>query len=110
MNWMGERFMRIIVFFDLPTTTKQQRHDYTQFRRSLIESGYIMLQYSVYSRTVRNHDDAASYLQRLEANVPPLGSVRAMLVTEKQYASMHLLAGERLKQENLLDTRSVIEL
>jgi len=59
---------------------------------------------------VRNHDDAASYLQRLEARVPPAGAVRAMLVTEKQYASMRLLAGERLKQENLLDTRSVIEL
>jgi len=107
---MGERFMRIMVFFDLPVTSRKQRKDYTQFRKFLIESGYIMLQYSVYSRTVRNHDDAASYLRRLESKVPPAGAVRAMVVTEKQYASMHLLAGERLQQENLLDTKSILEL
>ena len=102
--------MRIMVFFDLPVSSKKRRRAYAQFRKFLIESGYIMLQYSVYSRTVRNHDDAASYLRRLEAKVPSEGAVRAMLVTEKQYASMHLLVGERMKEENLLDTKTLIEL
>ncbi len=33
-----------------------------------------------------------------------------LTVTEKQYDSMKLLVGERLKAENLLDKRDIIEL
>lgn len=75
-----------------------------------INDGYIMLQYSVYSKTVRNYDDARKHCRYLQCFVPPEGSVRAMTVTEKQYASMELLVGEKLKSENLLDSRDIIEL
>jgi CRISPR-associated protein Cas2 len=39
------------------------------------------------------------HLQRLQANLPPEGSVRVMTVTEKQYAGMLLLVGLPLFQE-----------
>lgn len=42
--------------------------------------------------------------------VPPEGSVRVMTVTEKQYASMELLVGEKLATENLLDNKDILEL
>lgn len=29
--------MRVIVFFDLPTTTKSERHEYAKFRKFLIK-------------------------------------------------------------------------
>lgn len=38
------------------------------------------------------------------------GSVRAMVVTEKQYAGMYLLLGDRLAEENYLDDRDMMEL
>ena len=107
---MVNRFMRIMVFFDLPVTTKKRRREYTKFRKFLINDGYIMLQYSVYSKTVRNFDDAKKHCRYLQSAVPPEGSVRVMTVTEKQYASMELLVGERLQSENLLDSRDIIEL
>ena len=44
------------------------------------------------------------------ANVPSNGAVRVLTVTERQYASMKILAGERLKSENLLDKSDIIEL
>lgn len=46
----------------------------------------------------------------IEAHVPPKGSVRVLTVTEKQYDSMKLFVGERLKTENLLDKKDIIEL
>ena len=67
-------------------------------------------QYSVYAKTVRNFDDAKKHCRYLQSAVPPEGSVRVMTVTEKQYASMELPVGERLKSENLLDSRDIIEL
>lgn len=107
---MVDRYMRIIVFFDLPVTTKKQRKEAASFRKFLINDGFIMLQFSVYSRTVRNHDDAKKHCQIIEDNVPKSGSVRVLTVTEKQYASMKLLAGERLSSEKLLDSKDILEL
>lgn len=107
---MVDRFMRIMVFFDLPVTTKKDRKAYANFRKFLIKDGFIMIQYSVYSRTVRNHDDVEKHCRIIEQNTPPKGAVRVLTVTERQYASMKLLAGERLKSENLLDKKDIIEL
>lgn len=104
------RFMRVMIFFDLPVKSKQDRRAYTDFRRELLKNGFIMVQYSVYSRTVKNQDDANKYERLIERIVPANGSVRMMTVTEKQYAAIRLLAGERLKSENLLDTKDILEL
>ena len=107
---MVNRFMRIMVFFDLPVSTKKKRKEYALFRKALIDNGYTMLQFSVYSRTARNHDDAMKHVNRLKSIIPPEGSVRAMVVTEKQYAGMYLLLGDRLAEETYLDDRDMLEL
>lgn len=107
---MINRFMRVMVFFDLPVNTAKRRREYTQFRRYLIQDGYFMLQYSVYSRTVRNRDDAESHIAILKSALPPEGSVRALLVTEKQYDSMRVLLGDRYAEETYLDSTDLLEL
>ena len=48
----GFRFMRIMVFFDLPTITLEDRRNYTKFIKCLIKNGFIMLQESVYSKLI----------------------------------------------------------
>ena len=102
--------MRVMVFFDLPVKSKADRKEYAEFRKNLIKSGFVMIQYSVYSRTVRNNDDAAKYERYIESIVPKKGAVRLMTVTEKQYAGIKILAGEKLTSENLLDTRDILSL
>ena len=42
--------MRILVFFDLPTLTNEDRRNYGMFRKALIKNGFIMLQESVYCK------------------------------------------------------------
>ncbi len=107
---MVNRFMRVIVFFDLPVKSSEDKRCYTQFRKNLIKNGFMMIQYSVYVRVARNYDDAKKYISRLKSFVPDRGAVRAMLVTEKQYTSIELLVGEKLREENLLDTKDILEL
>ena len=46
--------MRVIVFFDLPVLTYQQRKEYTKFRKFLLRSGFMMMQESVYCKLALN--------------------------------------------------------
>jgi len=96
---VNHTFMRILVFFDLPVKTKIERRIYSRFRRFLIADGYDMLQYSVYGRVVNGRDAEQKHLKRLTQHLPPEGSVRALTVTEKQFASMKILVGPITNQE-----------
>lgn len=98
--------MRMMVFFDLPVQTKKQRRDATQFRKFLLKDGYYMLQYSVYVRICNGMDNVALHKARLHSNVPANGSVRLMVVTEKQYESMDLLLGRFCQEEITSQTDS----
>lgn len=107
---MYNRFMRIIVIFDLPTATTEDKREYMHFRKGLIKLGFDMLQYSVYSRITRNNDDARKYINKVKSILPPVGSVRVLQVTEKQYSGMIIMLGDKTPTENLLNTEDLIEL
>jgi CRISPR-associated protein Cas2 len=91
--------MRMLVFFDLPVMTKAQRRAYSQFHKFLLNDGYDMIQYSIYGRIINGIDAEAKHLKRLQANLPPEGSVRLMVLTEKQFTSMKILVGPPTLQE-----------
>jgi len=95
-------FMRLILFFDLPVVTKQERKIYTDFRKYLIKNGYIMIQFSVYSKIFNNKDAAVNHIKMLNRNVPVVGHIRLMLVTEKQYAKTIIIVGGKSNQEKIL--------
>lgn len=57
-----------------------------------------------------NHDEANAHLLRVKSNLPPKGSVRALLITEKQYENMHILLGEGFANENYLDSDDLLVL
>ena len=46
--------MRMMVFFDLPTETAEDRRNYRLFRKTLINNGFIMMQESVYCKLLIN--------------------------------------------------------
>ena len=92
-------FMRLIVFFDLPVTTKAKRQAANQFRHFLQQDGYEMLQLSVYSRIVRGRDMLQKHYTRLQAHLPSEGNVRCLEVTEKQFVSMKMLIGNPSPRE-----------
>lgn len=93
--------MRVIVFFDLPTDTASDRKEYRLFRKRLLKEGYLMLQESVYAKLVVNDAYANAAINRLRKYRPPSGLVQALKVTEKQYASIAFIAGERKEFEEV---------
>lgn len=93
------RLMRLIVFFDLPVKTRRDKRHYAEFRRFLLRDGYYPIQFSVYGRACGGLDRTEMHLARLKAHLPPKGSVRCMVVTEKQYASIEVLLGQQKPEE-----------
>ncbi|MFV0480382.1 MAG: CRISPR-associated endonuclease Cas2 [Campylobacteraceae bacterium] len=93
------RFMRLFVFFDLPTNTKKQRREATKFRNKLIGNGFMMLQFSVYVRLCKGQDIVDKNINYLMCELPSDGNIRVMQVTENQYERMILLLGEKREIE-----------
>ena len=79
------KFMRMLVFCDLPVVTAKEKKYAAKFRKFLLKDGYNMVQWSVYSRICNGMDAVAMHKQRLKQNLPIKGSVRALVLTEKQY-------------------------
>ena len=95
----GARYMWLFCFFDLPVGTKAQRKTATKFRKLLLGDGFNMLQLSVYVRVCRDQDGVDKHLARICKKLPRQGSVRTLAVTERQYARMKTLVGERQAHE-----------
>lgn len=89
------KFMRILVFFDLPVVTKREKGTVAKFRQFLLKDGYNMIQWSVYSRVCNGMDSVAMHKARLQQNLPSKGSVRMLTLTEKQYESIDVLLGTK---------------
>ena len=91
--------MRMLIFFDLPVKTSDQRKVAGRFRKFLIKDGYHMVQYSVYARVCNGLKDVEKHRTRLYRAVPDNGSIRLLVITEKQYESIEILIGE-LKEDD----------
>lgn len=91
--------MRMLVFFDIPVKTKKERKIATAFRKFLIDDGYYMIQFSVYTRICNTIENALMHEKRLQANLPPNGHVRDLIITEKQFASMGILCGQKKRKD-----------
>ena len=85
---MSFRYMRVIVFFDLPVLTDANRIDYRTFRKFLIKSGFMMIQESVYCKLAQNSSMADIMVDNIKKNRPHEGLVQVLRVTEKQYSKM----------------------
>ena len=99
--------MRLMVFFDLPTATSENRRNYRRFRKDLISNGFFMLQESVYCRMVINEAMAKSVVARIESFKPPQGVVCAMIITEKQFAGISFIVGD-MKSDVVTTEQSLV--
>lgn len=86
--------MRIVVFFDLPVESSQERSDYRAFRKFLIKSGFVMMQESVYSKIVLNNTVGEAVKESVRKHCTKKGLVQMLTVTEKQFERMECIVGE----------------
>lgn len=93
--------MWIVTLFDLPVKTKKQRKKAADYRKDLLQRGFQMAQLSVYFKYCRDKEQAEAIIRDVATDVPKDGRVDVLLITDRQYANITTIRGERrLKREN----------
>ena len=92
---MSYRYMRMILMFDMPTDTAEERKAYRKFRKFLLNEGFIMHQFSIYSKLLLNNTANKAMVDRLQENNPKTGNITLLTVTEKQFSRMIYLHGDK---------------
>lgn len=82
------RLMWVMVMFDLPVETAEERKAATDFRHDLLDLGFERCQYSVYLRFVEGREQATTTTRRVETLLPPGGKVHVLYFTDKQYTGI----------------------
>ncbi len=85
--------MWMYVLFDLPVLTKAQRHEATKFRQFLLDDGFSMCQYSVYSRLLSGKEAMETHIERIKSALPKSGKVDIVAITDKQYENIISFSG-----------------
>jgi CRISPR-associated protein Cas2 len=88
----------LIVAFDLPVMSKNQRKAATAFREFLIDDGFQMIQFSVYARPCVSFARQQTHLDRVKKSIPSEGKVRAFFVTRAQWERAYVLYGSPAKE------------
>ena len=100
----SSRFVRLVLFFDLPQETKTDQRHYRRFVKYLKTEGFIRIQYSVYAKLCINNDSAKTIQKRLKNNVPDNGDIRYLIITERQYQNIVNMNSNYTLQENITTT------
>lgn len=101
MQKIEDKFMRVLLMFDMPTKTKKEQKHATKFRNNLIKLGYFMMQFSVYMRICKGLSSAKASINAVKMILPPQGNVRVLIITEKQFDAMEILLGNASFNERI---------
>ncbi len=94
------RAMWLFCFFDLPVVKKIDQKRAQKFRKDLIEDGFRMHQFSVYSRHCGSKESMLMHQKRVFLMIPPYGKVSLLAVTEKQYGDIINFWGKEITPPN----------
>lgn len=100
--------MRLIVMYDLPTTTKSSKREYIKFSRFLKSRGFIRMQYSIYVKLCMNTSTLRSEKIEVLYNVPKEGDVRLLQISESQYQGIFQALGNKSNDEAFATTERMI--
>ncbi len=87
--------MWLFVMFDLPTETAAERKQAIGFRHDLLNLGFEMAQFSVYTRFCANSENALTYIKKIETLLPEGGKVSVLQFTDKQYERIISYSGRK---------------
>ena len=86
--------MWMLVLFDLPVVEKKERKEATEFRNFLLNQGFFMVQYSIYTKVLSGTDACTKFYGLIEKNLPPQGKVDIITITDKQYENIKSYTGK----------------
>jgi len=85
----------VLVFFDLPVGTPEERRHATNFRKDLLKDGYMMVQFSVYARPCGTADRVETQVRRLKTKIPSKGEVRGLMISDAQWGRMIIMRSQQ---------------
>ncbi len=85
--------MWVMVLFDLPTETKKERRTAAKFRKTLLDNGFEMFQFSIYMRFCQSVENAEVHSKRVKNILPEKGKVGIFVITDKQFGKMEIFHG-----------------
>ena len=106
---MSNVFMRMILFFDLPSVTNKDTREYTRFVKAIKKMGFVMLQESVYTKLALNPSVVSSCMIELKKILPQEGIISVLNITENQFSSIEHLIGE-ISTDVIISEEKVIKL
>ncbi len=87
------RVVWILASFDCPVVTAEERHEYTVFRRCLLQENFMQHQFSVYIKHFPTISAAQAQVERLRPHIPPGAHVAFFFLTDKQYGMTREFVG-----------------
>lgn len=92
------RMAWLLVMFDLPVLTDEERRAANRFRNDLIGDGYMRVQFSVYARPCGSSDKVDTHARRLKKLIPKHGEVRGLVITDAQWGRMLIVRAEKKRK------------
>ena len=92
----------IMVSFDIPAETKPERRDYRVFHKYLKQSGFLMLQQSLYVKMITASSNKSEY-HRLRKYAPVKGNVLVWSFSLNAFQKMTVVAGNNFDFHTLFD-------
>lgn len=90
----------ILVMFDLPVLTDEERRSASRFRKDLLDNGYLMIQFSIYARPCVSYEQMQTHIARVKSITPEAGNVRLMFITDQQWGNSVTVVGPNYRQGN----------
>ena len=91
----GYRLMWMMVLFDLPVILPEERKRASRFRLFLLDQGFDMVQFSVYSRFAASRERADALTRRIAQAVTQDGKVDILFFTDRQYQQIVSFRGKK---------------
>lgn len=98
----------LLVLFDLPTDTKEERREASRFRNALLDSGFLMLQYSVYAKNAVSVEKKNSVIHNLKIISPTTGNIQCIFITDAQWGNIITISAAEVKKKRQIDAKASI--
>lgn len=91
---MSDRKAVMLLMFDLPSVTVDDRREYHQFMKAIKKNGFLQLQESCYLKLIRNIASIDQTMNSLRKIMPKRGNVSVLPLNLSSFAGMKSLCGE----------------
>ncbi len=106
----GYHYMWIMVMFDLPVIEKEDRKAATDFRKTLLDNGFMMSQYSVYMRFCGKREKLPKYINIIHSALPLRGKVSILTFTDKEYDHIITFNNRKKYEEKTTNQLTIFDL